>query len=70
VSHGGWVANKGSVVIKNRSLPAHVPMRFEDHQQLTRQRRNIAHALATPDMADIEFEPEQVTIKPRSVDFS
>jgi hypothetical protein len=45
-------------------------MRFEDYQQLTKQRRNIADALAMPGIADIEFEPVRVTIEPRSVDFS
>lgn len=38
-----------------------VLMRFEDYQQLTRQRRNIADALAMPGIADIEFEPPRVT---------
>ncbi len=70
MSHAWWVANKGAVVIKDRSLPANVPLRFEDHQQLPRQRRNIVDSLAMADMADIEFEPEQVTIEPRPVDFS
>ena len=63
-------ANNGPVVITDRGRPAHVLMRFEDYQQLTRQRRNIAGALAMPDMADIEFEPARVTIEPRPVDFS
>ena len=63
-------ANNGPVVITDRGRPAHVLMRFEDYQQLTRQRRNIADALAMPGMADIEFEPARVTIEPRPVDFS
>jgi len=58
------------VFITDQALPAHVLMRFEDYQQLTRQRRNIADALAMPGMADIEFEPARVTIEPRPVDFS
>ena len=32
-------------------------MTFEDYQRLTKQRRNIADALAMPGIADIEFEP-------------
>jgi len=63
-------ANKGPVFITDRGRPAHVLMRFEDYQQLTKQRRNIADALAMPGIADIEFEPARVTIEPRSVDFS
>jgi len=63
-------ANSGPVFITDRGRPAHVLMRFEDYQQLTRQRRNIADALAMPGMADIEFEPTRVTIEPRHVDFS
>jgi len=63
-------ANKGPVFITDRGRPAHVLMRFEDYQQLTKQRRNIADALAMPGIADIEFEPVPVSIEPRSVDFS
>jgi len=62
--------NKGPVFITDRGRPAHVLMRFEEYQQLTRQRRNIADALAMPGMADIEFEPARVNIAPQPVDFS
>jgi len=63
-------ANKGPVFITDRGRPAHVLMSFEDYQRLTKQRRNIADALAMPGIADIEFDPPRVTIKPRPVDFS
>ena len=63
-------ANNGPVFITDRGKPAHVLLSFEDHQRLTRQRRNIADALAMPGIADIEFEPPRVTITPRPVDFS
>lgn len=63
-------ANNGPVFITDRGRPAHVLMCFEDYQRLTRQRRNIADALAMPDMADIAFEPPRVAIEPRPVDFS
>ena len=63
-------ANNGLVFITDRGRPAHVLMRFEDYQRLTRQRRNIADALAMPGMADIEFEPPSMTVEPRPVDFS
>jgi hypothetical protein len=45
-------------------------MTFEHYQQLTKQRRNIADALAMPGNADIEFEPPRVTIETRQADFS
>lgn len=63
-------ANKGPVFITDRGRPAHVLMSFEDYQRLTRQRRNIAEALAMPDIADIAFEPPKVTITTRPADFS
>jgi len=63
-------ANNGPVFITDRGRPAHVLMRFEDYQQLTRQRRNIADALAMPGIVDIEFEPPRVTIELRPADFS
>ncbi len=63
-------ANNGPVFITDRGKPAHVLLSFDDYQRLTKQRRNIADALAMPGIADIEFEPSRVTIKPRPVDFS
>lgn len=63
-------ASKGPVIITDRGRPAHVLMSFEDYQRLTKQRRNIADALAMPDAADIEFEPEHVTIGTQPADFS
>lgn len=62
-------SNNGPVFITDRGRPAHVLMRFEDYQRLTRQRRNIADALAMHGMADVEFEPARVSINPCSVDF-
>lgn len=60
----------GPVFITDRGRPAHVLMSFEDYQKLTKQRRNIADALAMPVFADIEFEPPRVTIDVRAADFS
>lgn len=60
----------GPVFITDRGRPAHVLLRFEDYQQLTRQRRSIADALAMPGIADIEFEPPRVHIDSRPTDFS
>ena len=63
-------ANKGPVFITDRGRPAHVLMSFEDYQRLTKQRRNIADALAMPSIADIEFAPPRVSIDTRPADFS
>jgi prevent-host-death family protein len=63
-------ANNGPVLITDRGRPAHVLMTFGDYQRLTKQRRNIADALAMPGSADIEFEPQRVTIETGPADFS
>jgi len=58
------------VFITDRGKPAHVLLSFEDYQRLTKQRRNIADALAMPGVADIEFEPPRVIIGARPADLS
>jgi len=63
-------ANDGPVFITDRGRPAHVLMSFDEYQRLTRQRRNIADALAMPGVADIEFEPPRVIIETRPADLS
>ena len=63
-------ANSGPVFITDRGRPAHVLLSFEDYQRLTRQRRNIADALAMPGRADIEIDPPPVAIETRPADFS
>jgi prevent-host-death family protein len=63
-------ANHGPVFITDRGKPAHVLLSFADYQRLTKQRRNIADALAMPGVAHIEFEPPRVTIQTQPVDFS
>jgi len=63
-------ATNGPVFITDRGRPAHVLMSFEDYQRLTKQRRNIADALAMPGIADIEFDPLCVTVETRVPDFS
>lgn len=62
--------SNGPVFITDRGRPAHVLMSFEDYQRLTKQRRNIADALAMPGIADIEFDPPRVTVDVRAADFS
>lgn len=63
-------ANNGPVFITDRGRPAHVLMTFEEYQRLTRQRRNIADALAMTGIAEIEFEPPRMTVEARPADFS
>lgn len=63
-------ATRGPVFITDRGRPAHVLMSFEEYQRLTKQRRNIADALAMPGSADVEFEPPRATIGTRPADFS
>ena len=63
-------ANNGPVFITDRGRPAHVLMCFEDYQKLTKQRRNIADALALPGVADIDFDPPRLILETRPADFS
>lgn len=63
-------ANNGPVFITDRGRPAHVLMSFEEYQRLTKQRRNIADALAMPDSADIEFDPPPMSIEIQPADLS
>ncbi|MGJ9419812.1 type II toxin-antitoxin system Phd/YefM family antitoxin [Massilia sp. CMS3.1] len=70
VSEAKRAATNGPVFITDRGRPAHVLMSFEEYQRLTKQRRNIADALAIPGITDIELEPPRVTIETRAADFS
>ncbi|NMG42638.1 type II toxin-antitoxin system prevent-host-death family antitoxin [Aromatoleum toluvorans] len=70
VSRAKRAAEQGPVFITDRGKPAHVLLTFEEYQRLTKQRRNIADALAMPGVEDIEFEPPRVRIEIRSADLS
>ncbi|WOD27678.1 type II toxin-antitoxin system Phd/YefM family antitoxin [Alloalcanivorax xenomutans] len=70
VSRAKKAAKSGPVFITDRGKPAHVLLSIEEYQRLTKQRRNIADALAMPDVADIEFEPPRVAIDTQPADFS
>ena len=70
VTRAKKAAKSGPVFITDRGKPAHMLLSFEDYQRLTRQRRNIADALAMPGVADIEFEPPRVTIGARPANLS
>lgn len=60
----------GPVFITDRGKPAHVLLSIEEYQRLTKQRRNIADALAMPGIDNIEFEPPRINIESRPADFS
>lgn len=47
---------KGPVIITDRGRPAHVLLSIEEYKRLSGQRENIANLLASPGVADIEFE--------------
>ena len=70
VTRAKKATRSGPVFITDRGKPAHVLLSFEDYQRLTRQRRNIADALAMPGNADIDFDPPRVTIGARPADLS
>ena len=70
VTRAKKATKRGPVFITDRGKPAHVLLSIEEYQQLTKQRRNIADSLAMPDIENIEFEPQRVTIETRSADFS
>lgn len=70
VTRAKKATKSGPVFITDRGKPAHVLLSFEDYQRLTRQRRNIADALAMPGIADVEFEAPRVTIGPQQADLS
>lgn len=70
VTRAKKASKNGPVFITERGKPAYVLLSIEEYQRLIKQRRNIADSLAMPDVADIEFEPQQVTIGTRPADFS
>lgn len=69
VTRAKKAAKHGPVFITDRGKPAHVLLSIEEYQRLTKQRRNIADALAMPGAADIEFEPQSLTIGVRPAEF-
>ncbi|MFZ6643542.1 type II toxin-antitoxin system Phd/YefM family antitoxin [Undibacterium sp. TC4M20W] len=70
VSRAKKASKNGPVFITDRGKPAHVLLSFEEYQRLTRQRRNIADALAAPGVEDIAFDPQRSDISIRPADFS
>jgi prevent-host-death family protein len=62
VTRAKKASQSGPVFITDRGKPAHVLLSFEDYQRLTKQRRNIADALAMPGGSEIEFDPPRVAL--------
>lgn len=70
VTRAKKAAEHGPVFITDRGKPAHVLLSFEDYLRLTRQRRNIADALAMPNAVDTAFDPPRITISAKPADLS
>lgn len=70
VTRAKKATKRGPVFITDRGKPAHVLLSIEEYQQLTKQRRSIADALAMPGIENIEFNPQRVIIETRPADFS
>ena len=70
VTRAKKATKNGPVFITDRGKPAHVLLSFEDYQQLIKQRRNIADALAMSGGVDIEFEPPRLDIDTQPADLS
>lgn len=70
VTRAKKATKNGPVFITDRGKPAHVLLSFDEYQRLTKQRRNIADALAMPGASDIDFEPPRITIGARPADLS
>ena len=70
VTRAKKATKNGPVFITDRGKPAHVLLSIEEYQRLTKQRRNIADALAMPGVAELEFDPQPANIGIRPADFS
>jgi prevent-host-death family protein len=68
VTRAKKATRNGPVFITDRGKPAHVLLSIEEYQRLTRQRRNIADALAMPGVAELEFAPPRLCIETRPAD--
>ncbi|WP_075255781.1 prevent-host-death protein [Herbaspirillum camelliae] len=60
----------GPVYITDCSIDTHVLLSYVDYQRLLARKGNIAHSLAMPEQADIEFEIPRINITLRPADFS
>ncbi len=70
VTRAKKAAKSDPVFITDRGKPAYVLLSIDEYQRLTKQRRNIADSLAMPGAAEIEFEPQRVTIDTRPADLA
>lgn len=70
VTRAKKATKNGPVIITDRGKPAHVLLSIEQYQELTKQRRSIADALAMSGGDPVEFEPQRVNVDIRPADFS
>jgi prevent-host-death family protein len=63
-------AKSGPVFITDRGKFVHVLLSIEEYRRLTKQGRNIADSLAMPGVADIDFEPQHMTMGTRPANLS
>lgn len=70
VTRAQEASQHGPVFITTHGVTTHVLLSFAHYQRLTRQRRNIADALAMPGDKDIAFEPPRARIHRQATDFS
>jgi prevent-host-death family protein len=56
-------ANRGPVFITDRGRPSHVLLTVEEYQRIIGKQKSIAHLLAMPAAADIDFEPPRLAGK-------
>lgn len=60
----------GPVIITDRGEPAYVLMSIAEYRSLTGGSRSTVDALAAPDTADIEFDPQPLSLGLRPAGFS
>lgn len=54
-------ARKGPVIITDRGKPSHVLLSIEEYQQITAKAESIVEALASPEAAEVEFNPPRLS---------
>lgn len=53
-------ARNGPVFITDRGRPTHVVLTMQEYQHLTGGQMTLIEALAQPDAADFDFDPQRV----------
>lgn len=63
-------ALSGPVIITDRGEPAHVLMSIAEYRSLVGGPRSVVDALAAPETADIEFDPQPISMGLNPADLS